>query len=42
VIDVPPFGYPRDALRRLSTHPHRVIDQLTPRGWTDTFGPTAI
>jgi transposase len=41
LIDVPPFEYLKDVLRRLPTHPHRLIDQLTPRGWARTFGPAA-
>jgi hypothetical protein len=41
LIDVPPFEYLKDVLRRLATHPHRLIDQLTPRGWGKTFGPAA-
>lgn len=41
LIDVPPFEYLKDVLRRLPTHPHRLIDQLTPRGWAKTFGPAA-
>lgn len=39
LIDVPPFAYLKDVLRRLPTHPHRLIAQLTPRGWAETFGP---
>lgn len=38
LINVPPFAYLKDVLRRLPTHPHRRIDQLTPRGWANTFG----
>ncbi len=30
---VEPFAYFRDVLRRLPTHPQRLIDQLTPKGW---------
>jgi transposase len=41
LIAVPPFAYVKDVLRRLPTHPHRLIDQLTPRGWAKTFGPAA-
>jgi transposase len=41
LIDVPPFAYLKDVLRRLPTHPHRLIAQLTPRGWAKTFGPAA-
>jgi len=42
LIDVPPFAYLKDVLRRLPRHPHRLIDQLTPRGWVTTFGPAAV
>jgi transposase len=28
LIDVPPFAYLKDVLRRLPTHPHRLIAQL--------------
>jgi transposase len=41
LIDVPPFEYLKDVLRRLATHPHRLIDQLTPRAWAKTFRPAA-
>jgi len=39
LIAVPPFDYLKDVLRRLPSHPQRLIDQLTPRGWATTFGP---
>jgi transposase len=39
LVDVPPFAYLKDVLVRLATHPHRLIDQLTPKGWAKTFGP---
>jgi transposase len=42
LIDLPPFAYLKDVLRRLPTHPHRLIHQLTPRGWVKTFGPAAV
>jgi transposase len=42
LIDVPPFAYLKDVLLRLTTHPHHLIDQLTPRGWAKTFGPAAV
>jgi transposase len=42
LIDVPPFDYLKDVLRRLPIHPHRLIDQLTPRGWAKTFGSAGI
>jgi transposase len=38
LVDVPPFAYLKDVLLRLATHPHRLIDQLTPKGWAKTFG----
>jgi transposase len=41
LIDVPPFDYLKDVLLRVATHPHRLIDQLTPRGWAATFGHRA-
>jgi transposase len=41
LIDVPPFDYLKDVLRRLPTHPHRLIDHLTPRGWAKTLSPAA-
>jgi hypothetical protein len=36
---VAPFPYLKDVLLRIATHPHRLIDQLTPRRWAETFGP---
>jgi hypothetical protein len=36
----PPFAYLKDVLLRLATHPHRLLHQLTPRGWANTFGPS--
>jgi transposase len=41
LIDVAPFVYLKDVLPRLATHPHRLITQLTPRGWAETFSRTA-
>ena len=38
LVAVPPFEYLKDVLLRLATHPHRHIDQLTPKGWAQTFG----
>lgn len=32
-IGVDPFAYLRDVIARVSTHPMRRIDELTPRGW---------
>lgn len=34
---VEPFAYFRDVLLRVATHPHRAIDQLTPKGWAASF-----
>ena len=33
LVDVPPFAYLKEVLRRLATHPHRLIADLTPKGW---------
>lgn len=33
LLGIPPFDYLRDVLARISTHPHRRIDELTPAGW---------
>lgn len=41
LINVPPFAYLRDVLLRVATHPHRLIHQLTPKGWQATFGSPA-
>ena len=41
LVDVDPFVYFRDVLRRLPTHPQRLIGQLTPRAWADTFAASA-
>jgi transposase len=38
---VSPFLYLKDVLRRLPTHPHRLLDQLTPQGWATTFAGRA-
>ena len=32
-IGLDPFAYLRDVIARISTHPMRQIDELTPRGW---------
>ena len=32
-IGVDPFAYLRDVLARISTHPMRQIEDLTPRAW---------
>ena len=41
LIDVPPFDYFKDVLLRVATHPHRLISELTPRGWAATVGHRA-
>lgn len=41
LIDVSPFGYLKDVLLRVATHPQRLIHQLTPQDWAATFGPRA-
>ena len=33
LLGIPPFEYLRDVLSRISTHPHRLIHELTPAGW---------
>jgi transposase len=42
LINVPPFVYLKDVPLGVATHPHRRIDQLTPKGWTKASGPPAI
>ena len=37
LIDVSPFDYLKDVLIRVATHPQRLIGQLTPKGWAETF-----
>lgn len=37
LVDVPPFDYLKDALLRVAIHPRRLIGQLTPKGWAETF-----
>jgi len=37
LIDLSPFDYLKDVLLRVATHPQRLIAQLTPRGWAETF-----
>jgi transposase len=37
LVDVPPFDYLKDVLLRVASHPHRLIGQLTPKRWADTF-----
>jgi transposase len=41
LVDVAPFTYLKDVLLRIATHPHRLIGQLTPKRWAETFGPQA-
>ena len=41
LVDVPPFEYLKDVLVRLATHPQRLIGQLTPKAWAETFGRQA-
>jgi transposase len=41
LADVPPFDYLTDVLLRVATHPQRLIHQLTPHGWAETFGHRA-
>jgi hypothetical protein len=38
-VNVSPFGYLKDVLLRVATHPQRLINQLTPRGWAASVGP---
>ena len=38
LVGVSPFVYLKNVLLRIATHPHQRLDQLTPRGWTATFG----
>jgi transposase len=42
LADVSPFDYLKDVLLRVATHPQRLIGQLTPQGWKQTFGPSAM
>jgi hypothetical protein len=41
LVGADPFLYFRDVLRRLPTHPQRLIGQLTPRGWAESFVASA-
>ena len=41
LVDVPPFDYLKDVLLRVAIHPQRLIGQLTPKGWAETFGHQA-
>ena len=38
LINVSPFDYLKDVLLRVATHPYRLIGQLTPKAWAETFG----
>lgn len=38
-LNVEPYAYLHDILRRLPTHLDKDIWQLTPRGWKETFAP---
>jgi transposase len=38
-LNVEPYAYLHDILRRLPSHPNKHIWQLTPRGWKETFAP---
>ena len=38
-LQVEPYAYLHDILRRLPSHPNKDIWQLTPRGWKETFAP---
>jgi hypothetical protein len=37
LIDIPPFDYLKELLMRMAAHPQRLIAQLSPKGWADTF-----
>jgi transposase len=37
LVDVPPFDYLKDVLVRLATHPQRLLRELTPNRWAETF-----
>jgi len=39
-IGIDPFAYLRDVLARVSTHPMRRINELTPRGWKAALAAT--
>ena len=41
LIAVSPFDYLKDVLLLVATHPHRLVGDLTPRGWAATFGQRA-
>ena len=37
-LEVEPYAFLQDILRRLPNHPNKDTWQLTPRGWKETFG----
>jgi transposase len=39
---VPPFEFLKDVLLRVATHPHRLIGELTPKAWAETFRYKAV
>jgi len=41
-LGVEPYAYLHDILRRLPSHLHKDIWQLTPRGWKETFAPKIL
>lgn len=41
LVGVDPFAYVRDVLRRLPTHPQRLIGELTPKGWAESMAKDA-
>jgi len=41
-LQVEPYAYLHDILRRLPSHPNKDIWQLTPRGWKETFAPKSL
>ena len=40
-VELEPYAYLHDVLRRLPSHPNKDIWQLTPRGWKETLAPTS-
>jgi hypothetical protein len=41
LVGVPPFDYLKDVLLRVATPPQRLVGQLTPKGWAETFRASA-
>jgi transposase len=37
LVDISPFDYLKEVLLRVATHPQRLIGQLTPKAWAETF-----